>query len=135
MTFQNPFVLGWKAAISNILIHHFHQNILNSCLQYHKGWEWEGELDDDTCQSRPGHLLRCQQPPLEFVYQTFIPVWSHQVRHGAVLDMGDDEEARLDIWLPEQIRPLPTLESGLSIFTLQDVMEEGTCTFWLENKF
>ena len=65
MTFQNPFVLGWKAAISNILICHFHQNILNSCLQYHQGWE--GELDDDTCQSRPGHLLRCQQPPLEFV--------------------------------------------------------------------
>ena len=69
MTFQNPFVLGWKAAISNILIRHFHQNILNSCLQYHQGWE--GELDDDTCQSRPGHLLRCQQPSLEFGLTNF----------------------------------------------------------------
>ena len=53
------------------------------------------------------------------------------MRHGAVLDMGDDEEARLDILLADQVRPLPTLKSGLSIFTLQDVivMEEGTCTF------
>ena len=47
------------------------------------------------------------------------------MRQGAVLDMGDDE----DILLADQVRPLPTLESGLSIFTLQDVMEEGTCTF------
>ena len=46
------------------------------------------------------------------------------MRHGAVLDMGDDEEARLDILLADQVRPLPTLESGLSIFTPQNVMEE-----------
>ena len=53
-------------------------------------------------------------------------VWSLQMRHWCVLDIGDDEEAWLDIRLSEQVSPLPTLESGLGLFATENIIIKGT---------